>query len=231
MYYSVCFLFAFALTFSVCDTTENISVSAQTSQGKTPIIVIDAGHGGEDGGAVSPSGLLEKDINLDIALTLKKFLIQSGFEVKMIRTTDTAIYSSSAVTLREKKTSDLHNRVDIINNNPDNILISIHQNKFEQSKYKGTQIFYSVNNPLSETLANSIRMSVKGLLQNDNNRECKPAEKNIYLLYNSSVPAVLVECGFLSNPEEEELLSLKEYRNNIAFSIYTGFLEFYYQNY
>lgn len=194
-------------------------------------IIIDAGHGAEDGGAVSNSGLLEKDINLDIALTLEKLFLSGGFEVEMIRRTDSAIYDSSCDTLRSKKVSDIHNRSEICNSDKDNIYISIHQNKFDESKYKGTQVFYSVNDPRSIRLAECIRYSVVSLLQNDNERELKPATSSIYVLDKAQVPAVLVECGFLSNPQEEELLSTDEYKNNMAYSIYLGFLEYYNQNY
>lgn len=196
-----------------------------------PVIILDAGHGGEDGGAVSESGLVEKDVNLQIALTLQRLFLQSGFDVIMTRTEDKAIYDNTAATLREKKISDIHNRTDICNSNSNNIFISIHQNKFEQSKYKGTQVFYSVNNSMSSNLAESIRSAVKGLLQNDNNRQCKPSSDNVYILKKATVPAVLVECGFLSNKQEESLLKTDQYRNQLAFAIYSGFLEFYYQYY
>ncbi len=196
-----------------------------------PTIVIDAGHGGEDGGAVSNNGILEKDINLEIALTLQKFFIQGGFEVVMTRSEDKAIYNSDAVTLREKKVSDIHNRTKICNENINNIFISIHQNKFEQSQYYGTQVFYSQNSMMSSTLAECIRLAIIGTLQNDNSRQCKPATDSVYILKNATVPAVLVECGFLSNPQEEALLKTKQYRNQMAFAIYSGFLEFYYQNF
>lgn len=196
-----------------------------------PTVIIDAGHGGEDGGAVSPMGLVEKNVNLDIALRLRKFFLQSGFKVVMTRTSDISIHDDSAQSTREKKVSDLSNRVEITNSSEQNVLISIHQNQFEQSQYSGTQVFYSVNNQSSTELAECIRAAVKGLLQNYNERECKPATGSIYLLDKAQVPAVLVECGFLSNPEEEQLLKSVEYRNNMAFAIYSGFLEYYYQNY
>lgn len=194
-------------------------------------IIIDCGHGGEDGGAVSISGLEEKDINLQIGLTLEKLFLQSGFEVEMIRRTDTAIYDDTATSLKEKKISDIHNRSDICNNNPNNVYISIHQNKFEQSKYYGAQVFYSDNKPESKELAENIRVAIKELLQNDNDRQCKAATSSIYILNNAQVPAVLVECGFLSNEKEEKLLATEQYRNQIAFAIYCGFLEYYYQLY
>ena len=209
----------------------NYTQTSGSEYNEEPVIVIDAGHGGEDGGAVSESGLIEKNVNLSIALKLQKFFTQSGFKVKMIRTDDYAVYSDDASTLRDKKVSDIHNRAKLCNDNPNNILISIHQNKFEQSKYKGTQVFYSGNNSLSNPLAECIRTSVKGLLQHDNNRLCKLTDDSVYILKNATVPAVLVECGFLSNPQEAELLSTLEYQNRMAFSIYSGFIEFYYQYY
>lgn len=228
----MCALLILSCVLSSWTLVGNNNIEATGSEYKEEaIIIIDAGHGGEDGGAVSENGLLEKDINLSIALALQKFFVQGGFQVKMIRTGDYAVYSDEASTLREKKISDIHNRADICNENPNNIFISIHQNKFEQSKYKGTQVFYSENDSLSSPLAECIRSSVKGLLQPDNNRQCKPTDDSVYILKNATIPAVLVECGFLSNPQEAELLSTQEYQNKIAFSIYSGFNEFYYQYY
>ncbi|MBQ4568782.1 MAG: N-acetylmuramoyl-L-alanine amidase [Ruminococcus sp.] len=194
-------------------------------------IVIDCGHGGEDGGAVSANGTVEKDINLKIGLTLKSLFMQNGFKVVMIRETDKAIYSASAESLKDKKVSDLHNRSDICNSSQENIYISIHQNKFEESKYRGSQVFYSPNLQESKLLAESVRVAIKGLLQNDNERQCKEASSDIYILDKAQVPAILVECGFLSNPEEETLLNQENYQNQIAFSIYCGFLEFYNNNF
>ncbi len=194
-------------------------------------IVIDCGHGGEDGGAVSENGTIEKDINLEIGLTLEKFFVQGGFDVLMIRSTDKAIYDDSAQSLKEKKISDIHNRSDICNSSPQNVYISIHQNKFEESKYHGTQVFYSANKTESKLFAECIRSAVKGMLQKDNERQCKEATSDIYILSKAQVPAVLVECGFLSNPEEEKMLNTELYRNKIAYSIYCGFLDFYNQNY
>ena len=144
----------------------------------------------------------------------------------MIRDTDVSIYDSSSSTISEKKVSDLHNRLSIINSSADNILISIHQNKFEQSKYYGAQMFYSPNNSESQYLAESIRQSVTGLLQPENKRELKSADKTIYILNNATVPAVIVECGFLSNPDEAQKLSTEEYRSKMAFAIYCGFLDY-----
>lgn len=195
-----------------------------------PTIILDSGHGGEDGGASSESGVLEKDINLDICLTLQRLLEQGGYNTEMIRNTDVSIHDESASTTRERKVSDIHNRVKIANSKSSNILVSIHQNHFTDSKYFGTQVFYSKNNASSQDLAENIRVAVTSLMQPENQRKCKQSS-NVYLLDNVNVPAVIVECGFLSNPHEAELLSREDYRDNMAYSIYLGIVEFIYLNY
>lgn len=189
-----------------------------------PTIVIDAGHGGEDSGAIANDGTLEKDINLDIAQRLNNMLRSSGFKTIMTREDDISIHEKGSKTIREKKASDMRNRLNIINSNPNNILISIHQNKFEKKQYCGTQIFYSKNNPASKELAESIKLSFSELIQPENKRGTKPADKNIYLLHNSKIPAVIVECGFISNDSELAKLTDEEYRKKVAFSIYCGIL-------
>ncbi len=215
------FLFGALLNISLGNDS---SVMPASAGGERITVIIDPGHGGEDSGAVA-NGVYEKDINLAIALDLRDMLIASGYDVIMTRDTDISIYDPSASTTREKKLSDMKNRLEMINSSKDNILLSIHQNKFEQSKYSGAQIFYSVNDPSSERLAQSIRASVTGLLQPDNKRELKP-EKSVYILKNAEVPAVIVECGFISNEQEAQKLSDKEYQKNMAFAIMCGFLEF-----
>lgn len=199
--------------------------AAAVQQNEEPVIIIDPGHGGEDGGA-SANGVLEKDINLSVALKLRDMLTAGGYEVEMTRDSDISIYDSASGTTRQKKVSDLNNRVDIINKSSNNILVSIHQNKFEQEKYYGTQIFYSKNDPKSEKLAEEIRRSVTGLLQPDNKRELKPADDSIFILSKAEVPAVIVECGFLSNPSEAEKLSQEEYQKQMAFAVYCGIMSY-----
>ncbi|MBQ1475560.1 MAG: N-acetylmuramoyl-L-alanine amidase [Ruminococcus sp.] len=188
-------------------------------------VIIDAGHGGEDGGA-EVDGILEKDINLSIADKLADTLRLCGVRVTEIRDEDISVYDDSAQTLREKKVSDLKHRVEIVNGSENNILVSIHQNKFDNSAYSGTQVFYSTNNDKSRVLAESIRNSVVSLLQNDNTRELKPANSDIYLLDNATVPAVIVECGFLSNDEERAKLLDSGYQSEMAYSIAMGVLEY-----
>lgn len=214
------FLFG-GLLYTAFQYDDSISVSAENVS--RTVIVIDAGHGGEDSGAVD-NGILEKDINLSISLKLRDMLTASGYQVVMTRDTDMSIYDNTASTTREKKVSDLKNRVSIINKSKNNILVSIHQNKFEQSQYFGTQMFYSKNNPGSAVLAEELRKSVTGFLQPDNKRELKQADDSIYILNQAEVPAVIVECGFLSNYEESQKLADNDYQQKMAFSIYSGIL-------
>lgn len=201
-------------------------IETSISKNSLPTIVIDAGHGGEDGGAVADDGTNEKDINLKIAQQLNIFFVNSGFKTVMTRNSDIAIYDENCETIKEKKVSDMHNRLKIFNNDSNSIVISIHQNKFEQEKYSGTQVFYSANNPGSEVLAENIRLSVTGMLQPENNRENKSATKSIYLLHHCKQPAVIVECGFISNQSELALLKTEKYQKEMAFSIYCGCLEY-----
>lgn len=216
----VCFVIVMFSAFS------NIAVhtSADVSQSK-PTIIVDAGHGGEDGGA-EVDGVLEKDINLSISDKLSDILRLTGYTVTEVRNEDISVYDEGADTLREKKVSDLSNRAELFNSSENNIVVSVHQNKFENSAYSGTQIFYSSNNDGSIKLAEAIRNSVVGLIQNDNTRELKPAGSEIFILDQAKVPAVIVECGFLSNPDERKLLLTEDYQSKMAYSIAMGVLEY-----
>lgn len=204
------------------------NVAASTAAPVTralPHIVIDAGHGGEDGGA-EVDNVLEKDINLSISAKLADALRISGFPVTEVREQDAAVYSGGAQTLREKKVSDLQNRVALFNSDENNIVVSIHQNKFDVSKYSGTQVFYSANHPQSRELAEYIRTAVVMLLQQDNDRELKAAGTDIYILDHAEVPAVIVECGFLSNDEERARLTDEEYQKQLSYAIAMGILDY-----
>lgn len=223
----ICFALLSAFVFLMISAALNIKVSVSSENVKSmPTIVIDAGHGGEDGGAVSESGVLEKDINLSIANDTYALFYLLGFDVKQTRKTDIAL-DNGEDTIRKRKVSDMKKRLEIFNSSEENTIISIHQNKFSESKYHGTQIFYSPNNPKSKQLADSIKYSVKGLLQPDNERECKKADSGIYLLKNTNNPAVIVECGFISNGEECKNLLDSLYQKQMAYSITAGFLSYY----
>ncbi len=201
-------------------------INTNTQAKQLPVIIIDAGHGGEDGGATATDGTNEKDINLQIAKYLNSFFTSGGFKTVMTRNDDIAIYDDGCTTIKSKKVSDMHNRLDIFNSDKNSIVISIHQNKFEQEKYSGTQVFYSPNSEESQKLAENIRLSVVNMLQPENTRENKKATKDIYLLYNCTQPSVIVECGFLSNNAELQKLKTEEYQKQMAFSIYCGSLEY-----
>lgn len=190
-------------------------------------IIIDAGHGGFDGGAQASDGTLEKDINLSIALKLKEFLELGGFNVVMTREVDSGIEKDSEQSIGKRKVSDMKERLKIINSNPDAIFVSIHLNKFTTSSAKGTQVFYSPNNEKSKELAQSIQSTVINHLQQENSRVIKKGDKSIYLLKNAKIPAVIVECGFLSNQQELSLLKQEDYQKQIAFCVYCGILDYY----
>ncbi|MBR4973402.1 MAG: N-acetylmuramoyl-L-alanine amidase, partial [Clostridia bacterium] len=192
-----------------------------------PQIILDAGHGGFDGGAVANDGTVEKDINLNITLTLEKMLEQSGFEVVMTRTDDSSTESNSNDKIAKKKKSDLNNRLELMKKYDDAVFVSIHLNKFTTSAARGSQIFYSSKVESSKNLADSIQNSIVEKIQPENTRVNKKSTSSTYILHNATVPAVIVECGFLSNKAELELLKNEEYQNKMAFCIYCGILDFY----
>ncbi len=183
-------------------------------------IVIDAGHGGEDGGCVSDSGVLEKDVNLEVARKISEILKTSGYNVVLTRDEDKMLYDLYGDDYEgKKKTYDLKNRLKLAMENDAGMLVSIHMNKFPKSQYKGLQVYYSKNAAESRELAQSIQSYCCQYLQKDNKREIKAAGSNIYLLSRAEMPAVLVECGFLSNPEEAEQLCDDGYRQELGFII------------
>lgn len=189
--------------------------------GLEPVIMIDPGHGGMDGGAVGVDNIVEKNINLNISLYLRDLFTLNGYKVIMTREEDVSIHDPKVTGIKNQKTSDLKNRLKLMQKYESNcIFLSIHQNKFEQSKYHGAQVFYSANNPLSEQLAKTLQAGITADLQPDNTRVCKESGEELFLLYNAKNPAVLIECGFLSNPEEARQLITTEYQQKMAFSIF-----------
>ena len=204
------------------------NVSDDFSLKNKPVIIVDAGHGGFDGGALTEDGVSEKGINLNIALYLKDYLNFFGYDVVMTRESDNSTEDKGLTTIRSKKTSDLHNRMSLMENTDNSVFVSIHQNHFSSSKYSGAQVFYSTNfKDESSGLAQSIQETIVYYLQPHNTRQIKPCGTSVYLIYNAVKPAVLVECGFLSNYEESELLKSEEYQRKIAFSIALGILNYY----
>lgn len=211
----------------IADTARLASSNSVISDFSEIKVIIDAGHGGVDGGAVAPDSTLEKDINLDIALRLNEMLKICGAKTILTRDSDISIHDESAKTIRAKKVSDINNRFRIIEDNPEYLFISIHQNTYSSSKYKGAQLFYSPNNAESISLAGSIQDSFAKRLQKDNEREIKKCGTDVFLIYHAESVAVLCECGFLSNAEELENLKNPQYRSEIALCIFSGIMDFY----
>lgn len=215
-------LFVICVGIYILDVGVSPAVSVSSPSLSGPVIIIDAGHGGEDGGAVASDGTVEKDINLKIALQTAKFLKIYGFEVIMTRETDVSTSNGDKFIKRE----DLENRLNLMKENQNAVFVSIHLNKFTTSAARGSQVFYSKYGD-SKRLGDLIQKSIIDNLQPENKRVNKQATSSTYLLHNAVVPAVLVECGFLSN--EAELLRLKdvEYQKKLAFSITGGILDYF----
>lgn len=186
-------------------------------------IIIDPGHGGVDGGATSCTGRLESAYNLEISLRLRDLFHLLGYQTKMTRTTDTSVYTKGD-TIAQQKISDLKERVRICNETENALLLSIHQNNFSDSRYSGGQVFYP-GTQRSEQLAKTIQATLKSTLNPLSRREAKQA-KGIYLMEHIACVGVLIECGFLSNPEEEGKLSSPEYQKQLCCVIGSGVSKF-----
>ena len=205
---------------------EDYSLPVPTSTtNDTPTIIIDAGHGGEDSGAIGKNGALEKDINLSVSVMLGEELTARGYNVVYTRTEDKLLYKEEENIKGIRKISDLKNRCAIAKEYPKAIFVSIHVNSFGDPRYSGLQVYFSENDARSRQLADKIQLSVKDRLQPDNSRKIKPGE-GIYLLEHIDNVAVLVECGFISNLEEAEKLSDKEYQKELSFAIVCGIIEY-----
>ena len=179
-------------------------------------VVIDAGHGGEDGGAVSVTGVYESKLNLEIALRLNDLLHLLGVRTAMIRTEDVSVYTEGS-TIAQKKVSDIRHRVALVEQTPNALLVSVHQNQFSEAKYRGAQVFYAKTDG-SQALAEQLQAALAVQVDPNNHRACKQA-KDIYLMEHVSCPAVLVECGFLSNSAEEALLRDAAYQKKLAAAV------------
>ena len=183
-------------------------------------ILVDAGHGMPDPGASAADGTQESVINLEIAKPLRDLLVLLGYDVRMTREGDYGIYDDHVTSIRDKKISDMRNRLEQYNKAA--VVVSIHQNVFTQTQYSGTQVFYSGGNVAGKPLAGAVQQSVRELLQPKNIREIKKGGSGIYLLHNTTAPAVLVECGFLSNPAECVKLKEAAYQRQMALAIGVG---------
>lgn len=195
-------------------TSEAVSYIAQEIPLKRQnTIVIDAGHGGEDGGATSCTGVPESGINLQIALRLNDLLHLLGYRTVMVRTDDRSVHTEGN-TIAQKKASDLKARVNLVNSTENAVLVSIHQNIFSDSRYSGAQVFYAAAGE-SQTLATDLQQAFVTSINPGSNRKCKKAD-GVYIMEHINATAILVECGFLSNPEEEALLRTQSYQQKIT---------------
>ena len=189
------------------------------------IIILDAGHGGEDSGAVGKNGRLEKDLNMEIALEMGTIFEEKGYVVVYTRTDDRLLYTEAENIKGIRKISDLKNRCKIAERYPESVFISIHMNSFGDERYSGTQVYYQPGSDESRILADTIQQKVISEVQTNNTRKVKEG-KGMYLLENIESTAVLVECGFLSNYDECEKLSEKEYQKRLSFSLVCAIIDY-----
>ena len=190
---------------------------------RTGPLVLDAGHGGEDGGAVSITGVPESRINLSIVLSLRDVLGLYGVDPILLREEDISLHTGDANTLREKKRSDLKNRTAAIEAVEGGTLLSIHQNTYPGSRYHGTHVFYAPTDG-SQALADHVQNSIKTALQPDNERAVKQIPDTVYIMNHITCPAILIECGFLTNPAEEAMLRDPDYQRKLSAVIAAAWL-------
>ena len=190
------------------------------------VLILDAGHGGLDGGCSASDGSVEKNINLNIMLSVRDLSKLFGYNVETTRDTDKSIHDKGITGIRKQKISDMENRLELFNKYNNSICVSIHQNTFSDPKFNGAQMFYSNKNETSEQFATIMQQQFVANLQPDNQREIKLCGKELYLCYYCDNPAVMVECGFLSNPEEAAKLTTTDYQKKVAFTIFTGINKF-----
>ena len=215
-------LISFGVSIWFSDFIEDISTVMSAS---SKIIIIDAGHGGEDAGAVARDDIYEKDLNLEYAMEIGGLLSEKGYTVVYTRVDDRMLYSPEENIKGHRKISDLKNRLLVCADYPDGILVSIHMNSFGASRYSGLQVYYKDSCEESKALASLIQSSVRKDVQPENNRQIKNG-KGLYLLDNCNNASVIVECGFMTNDGELEKLLQKEYKNALSFSIVCGIIEY-----
>lgn len=197
---------------------DDVDTAADPSVLRT--VILDAGHGGFDGGAVSVTGTAEKTLNLDTTLTLAALLKAQGYRVILTRETDTELTHEDG---GSRKMQDLKGRLSVMTENPNLPFLSIHMNKFPQAQYHGLQVYYTPNDPSAKSLADTVQSTVKDGLQPANDRATKPATSAIFLLHKATSPAILIECGFLSNEEEARRLEDPTYRNALCLAVATAY--------
>lgn len=219
--YRVMLLVIFAVVFSYASQDAIRTASLPI---KNMVVVIDAGHGGRDSGAIGFTGKEEDNINLKIGLKLRRLIEQAGGVALMIREDDTGLYDETKRTGR--KLEDLKNRQKIFSESEADIVLSIHLNSFPQNQYYGAQTFYKEGDANSRKLAEYIQEELLTVIDRGNNRKIKP-KNDIYIFKGNNITGALVECGFLSNPEEEQLLTQDHYQERLAWSIFSGIVKYF----
>lgn len=203
-----------------------VPISSTDVVAKKKIVVLDAGHGGEDGGAVSKSGIVEKDLNLLIAMKVKNKLEDNNIQVILTRNEDVMLYTNAELSLAKRKVEDINKRIEIANTSNADLLISIHMNSFPQNYCKGWQIFFQQDNKIGEQISTYIQDGIKETIQTQNNR-VPQSINNVKLVNKSKIPAIVVECGFLSNEDEATMLTQDIYQEKIATGICNGIMKWY----
>ena len=217
----------FVFVFQVASSKQTVQTVSLPVSNK--VIVLDAGHGKPDEGAQSSNGTTEAETNLKITLKVQSLLEQSGATVVLTRSDENAIYDLDKTTIRQKKISDIHNRVKIGNESSADIFVSIHLNKISQQQYYGWQCFYKQNDEKSTALAKSLQENLNDSIQKENKRVSMKLD-NVYIIKHVEIPISIVECGFLSNPEEETQLLSDDYQNRLAWGIYNGIMDYFYNS-
>lgn len=208
--------------------TEKVYLETVSLPVSGKVVVVDAGHGVPDEGAEVGDGTTEAETNLKIALKLQNLLEQSGCTVILTRSDENAIYDIDSKTLKQKKISDIRNRVKIGNESSADIFVSIHLNKIPQEQYDGWQTFYNAKSEEGKKLATLIQTNLNEAIQKENKRVASKID-NIYIINNVEIPTTIVECGFLSNPQEKENLLNDSYQNRLAWGIYNGIIDYFYE--
>lgn len=217
------FIFAFS-TFLIHRQSTNVFSDKLRER-----IIIDAGHGLPDGGAIGINGTIESTLNIKIAKKVQNELKKKGYTVIMTRRNEDSI-TEDGDTIAARKKSDMHKRLDIINNSNADMFVSIHMNKFTDSRYRGAQVLYSGNFEESELLAGLVQRKLHTLADNKSKRTHLKAPSGIFLLKNAQIPAILIECGFLSNYDDEKLLNTAKYQTELAKTIADGIEDYYERN-
>ncbi len=212
------------ITISTYSLPKNLQTSAQALISAP--VVLDAGHGGQDGGATLSNGITEAPITLEITERISLLMSFLGIDNVLTRTEDISLSYNPELSIRDNKNADLKARLDISNDLPDSPFLSVHLNMFSEPEYSGAQVFYSKNNVLSQTLAQNLQQSLRDVLDPTNDRVYKRAGDGVYLMEQVNAPAVTIECGFLSNVSERELLVTQVYQTKIAVAVTAGFINY-----